>query len=48
MIVSATKPLTASPEVQALLLAMPNDLMLEIVVGTVLAVMAYSDSRSCC
>ncbi len=42
LIVSATKPLTASPEVQALLLAMPNDLMLEIVVGTVLAVMAYS------
>ena len=42
LIVNATKPLTASPEVQALLLAMPNDLMLEIVVGTVLTVMAYS------
>lgn len=42
LIVSATKPLTASPEVQALLLAMPNELMLEIVVGAVLTVAAYS------
>jgi len=42
LIVGATRPLTASPEVQALLLALPNELMLEIVVGTVLAVMAYS------
>ncbi|MEO8124482.1 MAG: Na/Pi cotransporter family protein [Burkholderiales bacterium] len=42
LIVSATKPLTASPEVQALLLAMPNDLLLEIVVGMLLTVMAYS------
>lgn len=42
LIVGATRPLTASPEVQALLLALPNDLMLEIVVGTALTVMAYS------
>lgn len=42
LIVAATRPLTASPEMQALLLAIPNELLLEIVVGTLLTVMAYS------
>jgi phosphate:Na+ symporter len=42
LIVAATKPLTASPEMQALLLAMPNEVLLEIVVGMLLTVMAYS------
>ena len=42
LIVSATKPLTASREMQALLLAMPNEVLLEIVVGALLTVLAYS------
>jgi len=42
LIVAATKPITASPEMQALVLSMPNELLLEIVVGTLLTVMAYS------
>ncbi|MFT3820145.1 MAG: Na/Pi cotransporter family protein [Rubrivivax sp.] len=42
LIVGATKPLTASPAVRALLVALPNEVMLDIFVGTVLAVLSYS------
>jgi len=42
LIVAATQPLTASPSMQALLVAMPNDVMLEILVGALLTVLAYS------
>ena len=42
LIVSATKPLTAAPEVRALLVALPNEVLLDIIVGAVLAVMSYS------
>ena len=42
LIVAATRPLTESPEVRALLVALPNDVMLDIVVGAVLTVLAYS------
>lgn len=42
LIVAATKPITTSAEMQALLLAMPNELLLEIVIGMLLTVMAYS------
>src|SRR5436190_13204332 len=42
LIVGATRPLTESPAVRALLQALPNDVMLDIVVGAVLTVMAYS------
>ncbi len=42
LIVDATKPLTASPEVRALLLALPQEVMLDIVVGALLAVLSYS------
>lgn len=42
LIVAATRPITASPEMQALLLAMPNELPLEILAGMLLTVMAYS------
>ena len=42
LIVSATKPLTAAPEVRALLLSLPQEVMLDIVVGALLTVLSYS------
>jgi phosphate:Na+ symporter len=42
LIVEATQPLTESPLVRALLVALPNDTMLDIVVGAALTVMSYS------
>ena len=42
LIVASTQPLTQSPAVRALLVALPNDVMLDIVVGAVLTVLSYS------
>jgi len=42
LIVGATKPLTAAPAVRALLVALPNEVLLDIFVGAVLAVLSYS------
>jgi len=42
LIVHATEPLTRSPEVRALLVALPSDVMLDMVVGAALTVMSYS------
>ncbi len=42
LIVGATRPLTESPAVRALLVALPNDVMLDIIVGAVLTVFSYS------
>ncbi len=42
LIVGATKPLTESPAVRALLVALPNEVLLDILVGAVLTVMSYS------
>jgi phosphate:Na+ symporter len=42
LIVGATRPLTESPAVRALLLALPNDVMLDILVGATLTVLSYS------
>ena len=42
LIVSSTQPLTQSPAVRALLVALPNDVMLDIVVGATLTVLSYS------
>ncbi len=42
LIVGATKPLTESPAVRALLVALPNDVLLDIVVGAALTVLSYS------
>ncbi|HET9975967.1 MAG TPA: Na/Pi cotransporter family protein [Burkholderiaceae bacterium] len=42
LIVDATRPLTESPAVRALLVALPNDVLLDILVGTVLTVLSYS------
>ena len=42
LIVASTRPLTESPAVRALLVALPSDVMLDIVVGAMLTVMAYS------
>jgi phosphate:Na+ symporter len=42
LIVAATRPLTASPAVQALLAALPNEVMLEVLVGALLTVLSYS------
>lgn len=42
LIVEATRPLTASPAVRALLAALPNEVLLDIVVGAALTVMSYS------
>ncbi|MEO7008265.1 MAG: Na/Pi symporter, partial [Caldimonas sp.] len=42
LIVAATRPLTESPAVRSLLVALPNDVLLEIVVGAVLTVLSYS------
>ncbi len=42
LIVAATRPLTESPAVRALLVALPNEVMLDVVVGAVLTVLSYS------
>jgi phosphate:Na+ symporter len=42
LIVAATRPLTESPAVRALLVALPNEVMLDIFVGAVLTVLSYS------
>ena len=42
LIALATRPLTESPPVRALLAALPNEVMLDIVVGALLAVLSYS------
>ncbi len=42
LIVGATKPLTESPAVRGLLVALPNEIVLDIVVGAVLTVASYS------
>lgn len=42
LIVAATKPLTSSPAVRGLLEALPNEVLLDIFVGAVLAVLSYS------
>ncbi len=42
LIVSTTRPLTQSPVVQSLLAALPNEVLLDILVGAVLTVFAYS------
>jgi phosphate:Na+ symporter len=42
LIVGATRPLTASPAVRSLLVSLPQDVMLDIFVGTLLAVLSYS------
>jgi phosphate:Na+ symporter len=42
LIVGATKPLTESAAVRALLVALPNETLLDIIVGAVLTVLAYS------
>jgi phosphate:Na+ symporter len=42
LIVGATRPLTDSPAVRGLLVALPNDVMLDVVVGAVLTVLSYS------
>jgi phosphate:Na+ symporter len=42
LIVAATQPLTRSEPVRALLVALPNEVLLDILVGAVLTVMSYS------
>ncbi len=42
LIVQATRPLPASPEVRALLAALPQEILLDIVVGAALTVLSYS------
>jgi phosphate:Na+ symporter len=42
LIVAATRPLTESPAVRALLVALPNEVLLDIIVGAVLTVLSYS------
>ena len=42
LIVASTRPLTDSPAVRALLTALPNEVLLDIVVGAALAVASYS------
>ncbi len=42
LIVGSTRPLTDSPAVRGLLAALPNEVLLDIVVGAVLTVLAYS------
>ena len=42
LIVEATRPMTESPAVRALLAALPNEVLLDIVVGAVLTVLSYS------
>ncbi len=42
LIVGATRPMTESPAVRALLAALPNEVLLEVVVGAALTVLSYS------
>jgi phosphate:Na+ symporter len=42
LIVAATRPLTEAPVVRALLAALPQDVLLDMLVGAVLAVLSYS------
>jgi phosphate:Na+ symporter len=42
LIVGATRPLTESPAMRALLVALPSDVLLDIVVGAALTVLSYS------
>jgi phosphate:Na+ symporter len=42
LIVEATKPLIESPAVRALLVALPNEVLLDMLVGAVLTVLSYS------
>ncbi len=42
LIVEATRPLTEAPAVRALLAALPNEILLDILVGAVLTVLSYS------
>jgi phosphate:Na+ symporter len=42
LIVGATRPLTESPAVRALLVALPNEILLDSLVGMVLTVLSYS------
>ena len=42
LIVAATRPMTESPAVRALLVALPNDVLLDMLVGAVLTVLSYS------
>ena len=42
LIVAATRPLTESPAMRGLLAALPNEVLLDIVVGATLTVMSYS------
>jgi phosphate:Na+ symporter len=42
LIVEATRPLIESPAVRALLVALPNEVLLDILVGAVLTVLSYS------
>ena len=42
LIVESTRPLTQAPAVRALLVALPNDVMLDILVGALMAIMSYS------
>jgi phosphate:Na+ symporter len=42
LIVDATRPMTESPAVRALLVALPNEVLLHVLVGAVLTVMSYS------
>jgi len=42
LIVASTQPLVQSPPVRALLVALPNEVMLDILVGALLTVLAYS------
>ncbi|HCX34327.1 MAG TPA: hypothetical protein DHV08_12825 [Rhodocyclaceae bacterium] len=46
LIAGSTRPLTESPAVRALLVALPRDVMLDILVGTLLAVLSYSSLAS--
>lgn len=42
LIVEATRPMTASPAVRALLVALPQEVLLDILVGAALTVLSYS------
>ncbi len=42
LIVGATRPLTESPAMRALIVALPNDIVLDMLVGAVLTVLSYS------
>src|SRR5262245_64792183 len=42
LIVAATRPLTEAPAVRALIAALPQDVLLDMLVGAVLAVLSYS------